>query len=107
MRKRPDATNLPGPGSNSYTCESGAKYKYFGSFFPHSTDEDSGWEIYLYHYDKVFPYDSVSDSPDLLAKLSGPLLNISMDRELLRQLAVNAIEAAIETWDQAKGQAKE
>ncbi len=98
MRKRPNATNLHG----SYVCESGAKYKYFGSFFPHAPDADSGWEIYLYHHDKVFRSDSVSDSPDLLAKLSGQLVNIPMDSVLLRQLAINAAEAAIETWEQGQ-----
>lgn len=98
MGERPDTINLHG----SYVCESGAKYKYFGKCVSYVPGADSGWEAYLYHHDKVFKYDGIFDSPDLLTKLSGLLINIPMDTDLLRQLAVSSAEMKIEEWDKSK-----
>jgi len=50
----------------------------------------------------VFKYDGIFDSPDLLTKLYGPLINIPMDTDLLRQLVVSSAEMKIEEWDKSK-----
>jgi len=39
---------------------------------------------------------------DLLTKLYGPLINIPMDTDLLRQLVVSSAEMKIEEWDKSK-----
>jgi hypothetical protein len=86
----------------SYVCsQSGAKYKYYGKFSAFASGRESNWEAYVFHHDKKFRYDGVLNSPDLLAKLTGPLLNIRMDSDLLRKLVVDQVENAVERWEAA------
>ncbi len=88
----------------SHVCfESGAKYKYYGRYTAFTSGRESSWQARIFHHDKKFRYDGIFNSPDLLGKLAGPLLNIRMDRELLRRLVVNQVEMAIERWDAAPG----
>jgi hypothetical protein len=87
-----------------YLClGSGNEYKFYGRCTAFTAGRESMWEAYLFHKDKKFRYDGVFNSPDLLAKLSGPLMNIQMDVELVRSLAISELEAAIEKWDSDLG----
>jgi hypothetical protein len=95
VEEQQDTINLHG----TYVCNSGSKYKYFGKCTSWMPGAESTWEIYLCHHDKEFNYDGVFNSPDLLAKLSGPLVNIRMDVVLVRQLAISTAEHNIEEWD--------
>lgn len=84
----------------TYESHRGMKYKYYGKCSTWVPGEDCSWEIHLYRHDKKFTSDSTFDSPDMLAELSGPLLNISIDADTVLELARNAAENAIEEWDQ-------
>jgi hypothetical protein len=94
-----EAYNLHG----NYQCwGSGQKYKYYGRYTAFRSGRESSWEARLFAHDKKFRFDGVLNSPDQLAKFSGPLLNMRLDRELLRALVVGEIETAIERWDAAR-----
>lgn len=86
----------------TYECRSGAKYKFYGrsiAWVPGA--EKHGWQVTVFHHDKVFKHDSVENSPDMLCRLSNYLLNMQVG-SLMHPLAMRAVEEAIEEWDRAK-----
>ncbi len=86
-----------------YQCSgSGHRYKYYGRYTAFTSGRESRWEARVFAHDKRFLYDGVLNSPDLLAKLSGPLLNMRLGRELLRAVVVGEVETTIERWDAAQ-----
>jgi hypothetical protein len=86
-----------------YQCSgSGHRYKYYGKYTAYTLSRESTWEARVFAHEKRFLYDGVLSSPDLLAKFSGMLLNIRLNRELLRALVIGEVEKAIEQWDAAQ-----
>ena len=84
----------------SYDCLSdGQKYKYYGIVYPWSS---SKYEAFLYRADKKFRCDGIYNSKDVLIIFHGQTVNMQMDGETLKSLAIGQVERQIETWSEAK-----
>ena len=85
----------------AYICESGRKYKYYGKCVSWVPGKRSFWEIYLFRHDKIFTYDGVFNSKDLLVKLDEDFFRSDMNIDLLHPVSVARAEQRIEEWDNA------
>jgi hypothetical protein len=84
----------------SYVCiGSNNAYKFYGGYTSFAPGRETRWEARLYHSRKSFRYDSDLNSVDILARFAGALPNAHVDAVLLRNLAIDEIETAIEKWD--------
>lgn len=87
--------------NGKYEAQSGRRFQYYGfcsDWVPHGK---SPWTIWLYDESKVFKYDDVRTSKDMLTQFDSFGLNMRMGRELTLGLARSAAEQKIEEWDRA------
>lgn len=82
----------------SYTSIDGQQFKYFGKCAGFALGRESFWEIRLFRHDVKFDHRGMLDSPDVLTKISGPLVDIPMPREFISPLAKGAVEWRIDEW---------
>lgn len=74
--------------------KNGRDFQYYGKYV---SGPGSNWEARVFKGDKKFRYDGIFNSPDILATWSGPLVDVA-EGELLRKLAIHAVESKIEEW---------